>query len=182
MQQFDQIIRLSGQQWWRSYYQQNVQDPLDRTDREMWRVQCNICDEYINPKRYDKKNISAADYFFCNLHRIMNIKVRFRFKYPLRHLIIQWSNQLLLNRFWSLYTDWLKIFQFFLWVFSYLNQKTTQKFKLRFRALLLHLHGRKLCRNLGEYESAVAPDFLYAKGIFMSVSIFPQRLLLRAMT
>ena len=75
MQQFDQIIRLSGQQWWRSYYQQNVQDPLDRTDREMWRVQCNICDEYINLKCYDKKNISAADYFFCNLHRIMNINI-----------------------------------------------------------------------------------------------------------
>ena len=98
---------------------------------------------------------------------------------------MQWSNQLLLNRFWSLYTDWLKIFQFFLWVFSYFNQKTTQKFKLRFRALLLHLHGRKLYRNLEEYESAVAPDFLYGslpKGNFYVRKQFSSKAIIRAMT
>ena len=55
------------EQWWKRWwwnYLQNLQHLLDRTDgycRDC--AQCDIWDQYICPKCYDKKDISADDDF-----------------------------------------------------------------------------------------------------------------------
>ena len=89
MQQFGRIIEWWEQPWRRRWWccLQNVQDPQDKTDREMWRLgQCDICDKYIYPKCYDR-DISAIDSFSCSI--CINIKVRLPFNYPFGHLIMQ---------------------------------------------------------------------------------------------
>ena len=71
MQQFSLITERWKQQWKRwCYYLQNLQDPLDRTDGEMWRLGsvCDIFDEYICPLCYGRRRYIFADYdFLCSI-------------------------------------------------------------------------------------------------------------------
>ena len=40
---------------------------IEQTEKCRDWVQCDICDEYICPKCYDKRDISADDDFFCSI-------------------------------------------------------------------------------------------------------------------
>ena len=48
----------------------------DGTNRNVKTVQCDVCDEYILSKFYDKRDISADDDFLQFFHRIINLTVK----------------------------------------------------------------------------------------------------------
>ena len=136
MQRFCRIIEWWEQRWRRwSYYQQNVQDPLDRTDGKMWRLgSVQYMRWYVCPMCYDKRHISVNNFFlvFGSDHKYLG---QISIQLSLRRLIMQWSYY-----FKLLYR--VKIFQFFVCVFTWNRPSTTQKFKLRCSFIrMVSFHG-----------------------------------------
>ena len=102
-------------------------------------VRYDIYDEYICPKCYDKRDISADDNFFvvfASDHKYHKRQISIRlftraFNYAMElSACIEW---LLIS------IHWVKIFQLLFCVFTWNQPRTTQKFKLQIRGSFIRV-------------------------------------------